>query len=121
MSLILFVLHDPEKLREVLAAWEACGISGATVLFNTGIGRIRDEEGLRDDLPLMPSLSDFFSHPDHHGRTIFTILDDDSLIPGLVSATEQVVGALNLPGHGILAVLPVSQVYGLIKRPAGGG
>lgn len=116
MSLILFVLHDAEKLQEVLAAWESCGVSGATVLFNTGIGRIRDHEGLRDDLPLMPSISDFFSHPDHHGRTIFSITDDDSLIPALVEATAQVVGDLNAPGSGILAVLPVSQVFGLIKR-----
>ncbi len=116
MSLVLFVLHDPEKLQEVLAAWEACGISGATVLYNTGLGRIRENEGLRDDIPLIPSVSDFFSHPEHHGRTIFTITEDDSLIPALIDATERVVGALDVPGRGILAVLPLSQVIGLRKR-----
>jgi hypothetical protein len=31
MSMILFVLHDGEKLQEVLNAWEETGISGATV------------------------------------------------------------------------------------------
>ncbi len=116
MSMVLFVLHDPEKLQEVLAAWEDCGISGATVLYSTGLGRIRDNEGLRDDIPLIPSVSDFFSHPEHHGRTIFTILDDDSIIPGLIAATEQVVGDLSEPNRGILAVLPVSQIKGLRKR-----
>lgn len=121
MSLVLLVLHDSEKLQEVLDAWEKAGISGATVLYNTGIGRLRQNEGLRDDLPLMPSLSDFFSSPEHHGRTIFTITDDDSIIPALIEATERVVGDLNLPGSGILAVLPVSQIRGLIKREAGGG
>jgi hypothetical protein len=116
MSLVLFVLHDPEKLQEVLAAWEECGISGATVLYNTGLGRLRDNEGLRDDIPLIPSVSDFFSHPEHHGRTIFTLTDDDSIIPALIQATEQTVGSLDEPGRGILAVLPTSQIKGLRKK-----
>ena len=116
MSLILFVLHDPEKLQQVLAAWESCGIPGASVLYNTGLGAIRQHEGLRDDIPLIPSLSDFFSHPEHHGRTIFSIVPDDAIVPALVRATEEVVGDLNEPNNGILAVLPISQVYGLKKR-----
>jgi nitrogen regulatory protein PII len=116
MNLVLFVLYDPEKLEDVLTAWEACGISGATVLYNTGIGRLRQGDGLRDDIPLMPSLLDFFPHPDRLGRTIFTITDDESIIPALVQAAEKVVGDLSQPYNGILAVLPLSQVYGLLKR-----
>jgi len=36
--------------------------------------------------------------------------------------TEQIAGDLNLPGNGILAVLPIDQVRGLIehKQPAPG-
>lgn len=116
MSLVLFVLHDSEKLQEVLAAWEGCGIDGATVLYNTGLGRFRQSEALRDDIPLIPSISDFFSLPENYGNTLFTILDDDKIIPALVQATERVVGDLGQPNNGILAVLPVSQVYGLRKR-----
>jgi hypothetical protein len=116
MSMVLFVLHDPEKLKDVLAAWEECNISGVTVLFNTGLGRIRSYEGLRDDMPLMPSLNDFFNNPDHYGRTIFTITDDDSIIPNLIAATERVVGNLNEPNRGVLAVLPTTQIYGLRKK-----
>ncbi len=121
MSMILFVLHDPEKLPDILAAWEECGVPGITVWYSTGLGRLRDNEGLRDDIPLIPSYNDFFSQPEHNGRTIFSILDDDSLIPAVIEATEQIVGDLNLPGAGILAVLPVSQVRGLRKRQAGKG
>jgi nitrogen regulatory protein P-II 1 len=117
MNLVLLVLHDPEKLQKVLAAWEDAGISGATVLFNTGLGRIREDEGLRDDIPLIPSIDDFFSHPDHHGRTIFTISEDDSLADKLLAATENVLGDLNIPGSGIFTVLPVSKVKGLQKLP----
>ncbi|GAB4488377.1 MAG: hypothetical protein Fur0016_00760 [Anaerolineales bacterium] len=121
MSMILFVLDDPEKLPDVLAAWEQCGVPGMTVWYSTGLGRLREKEGLRDDIPLIPSLSDFFSQPEHYGRTIFSILDDDSLIPVVIEATEQIVGDLDQPGAGILAVLPVSQVRGLAKRKTAAG
>jgi nitrogen regulatory protein P-II 1 len=116
MSMILFVLHDSEKLRDVLDAWEEAGISGATVLFNTGIGRIRENQALRDDLPMLPSLEDFLPIPEHLGRTLFTITDDESLVPKIVQATERVVGDLNVPNRGILVVLPTAGIYGLRKK-----
>jgi hypothetical protein len=109
MSMILFVLHDGEKLQEVLNAWEETGISGATVLFSTGIGRIRESQALREDLPIMPSLEDFYPSPESLGRTIFTITDDES------RATESVVGDLHEPKRGILAVLPTSAIHGMRK------
>jgi nitrogen regulatory protein PII len=115
MSMILFVLHDAEKLRAVLDAWEETGISGATVLFSTGIGRIRESQALRDDLPIMPSLEDFYPSPESLGRTIFTITDDESLVEKIIHATEKVVGDLNEPKRGILAVLPTSHIYGMRK------
>jgi nitrogen regulatory protein P-II 1 len=117
MSMILFVLHDAEKLPEVLEAWEATGIGGATVLSSTGLGRLRQKQALRDDLPMMPSLDDFYPIPENLGRTIFTIIDDDRLIEKIIQATERVVGDLNEPDRGILTVLPTSRIYGLRKRP----
>ena len=115
MSMILFVLHDAEKLQPVLDAWEETGISGATVLFSTGIGRIRESQALRDDLPIMPSLEDFYPSPESLGRTIFTITDDESLVEKIIHATERVVGDLNESKRGILAVLPTSRIYGMRK------
>jgi len=116
MSMILFVLHDAEKLKAVLDAWEAAGIEGATVLFNTGIGRIREGQALRDDLPILPSVADFLEVPEQLGRTLFTLTDDESLVPKIVEATERVVGDLQEPDRGILAVLPTTGIFGLRKR-----
>jgi hypothetical protein len=115
MKLILFVLHDAEKLRELLDAWKQAGVSGATVLFSTGLGRINQSTALRDDLPLMPSLEDFLPQPERLSRTIFTMIDDESIVEKVVAATQQVVGDLCEPDRGLLMILPVSQVYGLRK------
>jgi nitrogen regulatory protein P-II 1 len=116
MSLILFVLHDPEKLQDLLTAWEEVGVSGATVLFSTGMGRIRQGHGLRDDLPLMPSLEDFLPKVELLSRTLFTMIDDETIVDKVIVATERIVGDLTLPDRGLLMVVPVSRVYGLRRR-----
>ena len=58
MYLILFVLHDSKKVPELLDAGEQVGVSGVTILHSSGLGRVRNKNrsGLRDDLPLIPSL-----------------------------------------------------------------
>jgi nitrogen regulatory protein PII len=114
MKMILFVLNDPAKVQDLLAAWKDAGASGATVLFSTGMGRIQQSAVLRDDLPLMPTLSDFDDCDEKLSRTIFIILRDE-LVEQIIFATEKIVGDLDTPGNGILIVLPADSVHGLIE------
>ncbi len=121
MYMILFVLNDPDRLEDVLTAWEQASVTGITVLPSTGLGRIRQKEGLRDDLPLIPGLEDFYHHQSDISHTLFTIIDDEEQIWKVVEATEALVGDLSEPGNGILVVLPTVSVHGLIKyrKPSG--
>jgi hypothetical protein len=116
MKIVFFVLHDASKLADLLNAWRAAGASGVTVLFSTGVGRIRREEALRDDLPLMPSLSDFFDRDGDLSRTLFTVVRDQATVKRLAAATRDVVGDLSQPDTGLLVVLPVEQAEGLVKK-----
>lgn len=116
MYLILFVLDDPDKLQDLLNAWENAGSGGATVMVSTGMQRMRSG-AIRDDIPLMPGLDDLYKRIEEHHRTLFTIVKDDDVLKKIVSATESVVGSLNQPNTGILVVLPTAQVYGLEKNP----
>jgi len=116
MYLVLMVLNDPDRLEELLIAWEENGVQGATVLFSTGLGRIRQMDAWRDDMPLIPSLRDFYETPENMNRTIFTVVDTEAQVDALVSATKTVVGDLDEQETGLLLVLPVSQAYGVNKR-----
>ena len=118
MNLVLFVLHDPERLSDLLEAWKEAGVSGATVLLSTGLGRLSQTPALRDDLPLMPSLEDFLPKAEQLSRTIFSMIDEEAVVERVVAATERVIGDLNQPDRGLLMILPVAKVYGL--RRAGG-
>jgi nitrogen regulatory protein PII len=116
MFFVLFVLHDETKLSELLDAWDGVGVGGITVLPSTGMGRISKFAALREDLPLIPSLAALLAeHDELLNRTLFTIVHDQALVDRLVSATERVVGGLDQENTGILAVMPIAQVYGMRK------
>lgn len=116
MYMILFVLHDPARLKEIMSAWNEAGVSGVTILPSTGLKRLQEHSLLRDDLPLIPSLEDLLDHEETLNRTLFTIVPSEKMVDNVVAATEGVVGDLNLPNTGILAVIPLARVYGLDRK-----
>lgn len=118
MYMILFVLDDYEKLVDLLVAWEEAGVPGVTIMHSSGLGRVR-QAGLRDDLPLMPSLEALFDHEEFFSRTVFSVVEDDAIVERVVKATEKVVGDLTKPNAGLLVVLPVAKVYGLRRYQPG--
>lgn len=115
MYLVIFILHNVDLLDDILNAWEAVGISGATVLRSYGLGRVR-KIGLREDLPIFPSLENMLESEEEFSRTLITIVESRPTVDKVVAATTSITGDLNLPDTGILAVLPVEQVYGLQNR-----
>jgi nitrogen regulatory protein PII len=118
MFMLIFVLNDCDKLEAVLDAWEGAGVQGVTVLSSTGIGRLRQFQGFRDDIPLMPGLDDLYSCEDNIHRTLFSVVKEEEQIDKVVEVTQKIVGDLSQPGTGLLAVLPLSRVYGLDKNSA---
>jgi nitrogen regulatory protein PII len=111
---IVFVLDNADQCRDILDAWENAGIRGVTILESSGLGRVR-RAGIRDDLPLIPSLSDLFMNTETQHRTLFAVVKSQSQIEAIVKATKSVVGDLEQPDTGFLFVVPVSQVYGISK------
>jgi nitrogen regulatory protein PII len=89
--LVVFVLNDPNQCSNLLDAWENAGVRGVTILESSGLGRVR-QAGIRDDLPLMPNLSDIFKNSETRHRTLFTIVNSQEKIDALVIATQSVVG-----------------------------
>lgn len=116
MNLILFVLHDSEKLRDILNAWKEAGANGATVLYSTGMGRLHQNQPLREDLPLIPSLENFLPRVNQMSRTIFSLVDREETVERVIAATESILGPLDQPDRGLLMVLPISRVQGYWKK-----
>jgi nitrogen regulatory protein PII len=116
MFMIYFVLHDPNRLKDILEAWEKAGVSGITILLSTGLKRLKADDVLREDLPLIPSLEDLIQQEERTNRTLFTVVKDDEMVEKVVEATQSITGDLNNPNTGILTVLPVVKAYGLDRK-----
>jgi hypothetical protein len=115
MFFVLFIMHNPDLLEELMDAWQEAGVQRATVLLSTGMRRLREQEWIRDDLPLLPSLNDFYEATEAFSRTIFTTVKDESMIDQILAATERVVGDLREHETGVFMVLPVIRAHGLEK------
>ena len=114
VHLLVCVLDNLEQCPDILDAWEAAGAPGVTILESTGLGRVR--RAVRDDLPLLPSLRDFFARRELNHRTLFTVIEDEATLERVIAATERVIGDFTRQRTGLLFVVPVSRALGLEKR-----
>jgi len=110
--LVVLVIDDPDDCPSLLEAWEEIGVTGVTILESSGLGRLR-QSGLRDDLPLMPSLHDLFQKREIHHRTLFSVVEDQAKVDQMVEIAGHVIGDFEEPHTGFLFVVPVLQAYGL--------
>jgi len=110
--MVLLVLDKVERAPDILEAWDATGVGGITILESTGLGRAR-RSGIRDDLPLMPSLVDFLKGQEERHRTLFTVVEGEQWVDLLIETTESIIGDMEEAANGVLFVLPVARVAGL--------
>lgn len=115
--MVVLVVDDIEQCPAVLDAWEETGVSGVTILASTGLGRVR-QAGLRDDMPMMPSLHDLFIKEEVQHRTLLSVVDSQELVDKMVAAAQNIIGNLDDAHTGFMFVVPVSQVYGFGKHRA---
>jgi nitrogen regulatory protein PII len=110
--MVLLIVDDLNICPTVLDAWEATKVPGITILESTGMGRLR-KGGIRDDIPMMPSINELFRSREYRHRTIFSVVEGEEMVDRLVEISQEILGDLNDPNTGMLFVLPVSRVIGL--------
>lgn len=110
--LVVIIVNNLEDVPPILDEWEKIGVLGVTILESTGLGHIR-RAGLRDDLPLMPSLSDLFESEEVQHRTLLSVVDNQETVDEMISIAQRVIGDLDDPHTGFAFVMPVLKSYGM--------
>jgi nitrogen regulatory protein P-II 1 len=109
VKLVVFVLNKEELLDEVLAAYVEAGIGGATILDSEGMGRF-----LTYEVPLFADFKQFMKGNKPYNKTIFSVVQNEALIPRLEKLLDKVCGGLDAPGTGIFFTIPVDYARGLV-------
>jgi nitrogen regulatory protein PII len=111
MYMILFVLDNPQFLDEVLDAWDEIGVSGVTIIDSTGINRRR--QALQVGTPFMAGINRILSGDLETHNTLFTIVQNETIVHECIVAAEKIVGDLNQPNSGVLAAWEIPIVKGI--------
>lgn len=110
--MIMLVLDDVNQCSAILEVWDAQGVGGITIFESTGMGRVR-KLSIRDDIPIMPSLSRLLQTREERHRTLFTVVETEEMVDQIIRVTEEILGNMEDPHNGVIFVLPVSRVVGL--------
>jgi nitrogen regulatory protein PII len=114
MHMILYVLNNPDKLDAVLDAWDAIGVTGATIVESTGRHRRRTQ---RLRIPLRFAFEGQVAECMECNYTLFAVVESEDLVRKCIEATESVVGDLSGPDTGVIAAWPLPIVKGVPKKP----
>jgi len=113
MYMILFVLDDPDRLDEVLDAWEKAGVNGVTIVESTGIHRLR-----RQSIPMRYVFQQSSAVEEGH-FTLIAIVPGEPAVQACLHATESLIGDLLQPNTGVFAAWPLTTVKGIPHPDSG--
>ncbi len=113
--LVVLILDNPEDCPALLKAWDKEGVTGVTILNSSGLDRVR-RGGFLDNVPLIPSLDQFFQNEEIYHRLLMSVVEGEEIVDRLIKASEKITGDLNQPNSGFLFVVPVIKVKGLNRN-----
>ncbi len=117
LELLVAVVHDEEKLDEVLAGYLELGITGATVVPSEGMARV-----LSQDIPIFAGLQTLMARARPRNFTVFSVVRGAGKVEAAVELLQEVCGRLDEPATGIAFTLPLTRVEGLapeLEEPTG--
>jgi hypothetical protein len=111
----MLILDQPEFLDEVLDAWRDLGVSGITVTESEGAQRRAARQAY---VPARYALGGMAPTAPESNFTLWTIVPDETMARRCLQAAELIVGDLDDPNNGVMAVWPLLWTKGV---PGGSG
>ncbi len=113
MYMIMLVLDQPDRLDEVLRAWEAAGITGATIIESSGLYRRIKRKRIFPARYAIPAVQDAVERGNY---TLMSIVRDEGQAQTALQAAEAVIGDLDQPNTGVFTAWPLALVKGIGRR-----
>ena len=110
MHMIMLVLDDPNRLDDVVDAWQSIGVSGVTMMETMGAYR---RERRRVTGRYVFGLSGLAETAERSQYTLFAIVPDQGTAGLCLEATECIVGDLAEPDTGVFASWQLALAKGV--------
>ena len=118
MKVVILITTRIEDGLDIAQAWQAAGSPGVTIIRSHGLHALqRQLKSGEVELPRMvvsmgAAMAAIIDTMEERGEVIFSIVEDE-LVDPLITATNETLGDLTEPNHGILFVLPVDRAIGV--------
>ena len=112
-KLIVLITGQVEQSHLVGEAWQTMGAPGVTLIEGHGLRHLQEAWKNAEILPNTFSLQHILRENDLSSVIILSVLDDDTLVDKLISATEGILGDMTAPNNGIMFVIDVPRVIGV--------
>ena len=110
MLMVMLVLDQPELLDEVLDAWRDAGVSGVTVAESEGAQRRAARQAY---VPARYAFGGMAPSSAEGNFTLWTIVPDERMARRCLEAAELILGDLDDPNNGVMAVWPLLWTKGV--------
>ncbi|MBM7624434.1 hypothetical protein [Sporohalobacter salinus] len=110
MELLVAVVEDNDELDQILEGFKELGIHGVTILDSMGTGHL-----LTEDISIFGRLIQVAEGNKKHNKTLFTIIEDESILHQAINVVEDIVGDITQPHTALLFTIPVNFVKGLTE------
>ena len=114
MLMVMLVLDQPELLDEVLDAWRDVGVSGVTVTESEGAHR---RAARQSQVLARYALGGMIASSAEGNFTLWTVVPDERMALRCLDAAERVLGDLDDPHNGVMAVWPLLWTKGVPGAP----
>lgn len=103
MQALFIVVHNPDRLQDVLVGLVEIGITTATVLESQGMGSI-----VSSSISVFAGFRDLWAGSGAYNHTIFAIIPDDQVEEAL-RVVKDVMAEVPEKGRGVAFTIPVSR------------
>jgi hypothetical protein len=115
MKLVILITARTDQSLGIAQAWQKAGASGVTIVEGHGLRQLQENMGIRDDMPLIPSLSSLLERQEVSAMLLISLVENE-LVEALQQATTEVLGDLFQPNNGLILTLDVENALGLVSR-----
>lgn len=115
MYVLFIVLNEVDCLDDVLSGFVKEGISGATIVDSQGMGSAIVNND-NTNVPLFSALRLLLSDSHPYSKTIFTVLESETMVEKAVEVVQEVVEDISSSGVGFMFTVPIGKVYQMNKE-----